>query len=191
MTPEQLFVYTEEVNIHAQLALSNFVTFQNIVHNHEDRQRREAWMHLQSFLSHFGMVSKLLYAPSSRAQVSRERARILRDHLETDSSSALNDRDARNAVEHLDERMDNWLTQEGKGILESVFPNRRAYDYLSKERWVVRRVYLVEEDIFITQESDGPKEMALQPLAEELSRIISVSNQRLSNDSPYHIIQPS
>ena len=49
MTPKQMFVYTEEVYIHAQLALSNYTTFQNIINDPAARQSREAWMFLQSF----------------------------------------------------------------------------------------------------------------------------------------------
>lgn len=190
MTPEQLFIYTEETYIHAQLSLSNYVTFRNIVIDEENRQRREAWMHLQSFLSHFGMVSKLLYAPSSKSQISKGRAKVLRGYLETDESSSLNDRDARNAIEHLDERLDNWLSQKDKGILEAVFTDRSQYQYLRKARWVVRRVYLVDEDIFITQEKNGPKEMQLHPITQELSRILTVCDTRLNNESPYQFIPP-
>lgn len=190
MTPEQLFIYTEETYIHAQLALSNYVTFRNVVADEKSRQHREAWMFLQSLLSHFGMVSKLLYAPSSRSSISKERAKKLSHHLETDESSALNDRNARNAVEHLDERMDNWLSQEDKGILECVFPDRKAYQYLSKDYWVVRRIYLIDEDVFITQEKDGPKEMQLQPIIKELNRILAVCERKMHNENPYHILQP-
>jgi len=158
VTPEQIYIYTEEVYIHSQSALSNYATFQNIVSDPESRQRREAWGFLQSFLSHFGMVSKLLYAPSARKQISRDRAEELRNYLETDENSSLNDRDARNAMEHLDERLDNWLSQEGKGVLECVFENKKGYDFLRKDRWVIRRVYLMEEQIFMTQDNKGPRE---------------------------------
>lgn len=107
MTPEQLFVYTEETFIHTELAIFNYITFQNIVGDRSSRQRRVAWMFLQSFLSHFGMVSKLLFAPSAKKNVSKQRALELQKHLETDEKSPLNDRDARNAIEHLDERLDS------------------------------------------------------------------------------------
>ena len=191
MTPEQLHIYTEETYIHAQLALSNYQTLLNIVNDPNSRQSREAWMFLQSFLSHFGMVSKLLYAPSSRQKISKDRARELRSHLETDTNSALNDRDARNAVEHLDERMDNWLEAEGKGILESVYENREEYDYLDKQRWVVRRVYLISESVFITEERDGPKEMALEPIVNELRRLLEICSDKLGGINPYYVIRPA
>ena len=190
MTPKQMFVYTEEVYIHAQLALSNYTTFQNIINDPAARQSREAWMFLQSFLSHFGMVSKLLYAPSSRRKISSDRARSLRTHLETDIHSALNDRNARNAVEHLDERMDNWLEASDKGILECVFEAKDKYDFLDKEKWIVRRVYLIEKAVFITEEDDGPREMPLQPIVDELWRLNNLCREKLDNHNPYHILYP-
>lgn len=190
MTPEQLFVYTEETFIHAQLALSNYATFQNIVRDPAARQRREAWMYLQSFLSHFGMVSKLLFAPSARSNISKQRAIEMQHHLETDTTSVLNDRDARNAIEHLDERLDNWLSVADKGILESVFETREEFNFLDLSRWAIRRVYLVSEEVFLTQETAGPEEMKLSPIIGELSRVITVCRKKLNENNPYTFIQP-
>ena len=187
MTREQLYIYTEEVSIHAQPALSSYQTFRNIVDNPESRQRREAWMFLQSFLSHFGMVSKLLFAPSGNARANG-RAIELRQYLDTDDASALNDRHARNAIEHLDERMDNWLDAQDKGILEAVFESAVDFEFLSKDSWIVRRVFLLAESAFITEERDGPKQMPLQPLVKELGRLLSVCDKRLKNERPYHIL---
>ena len=191
MTPEQLHIYTEETYIHTQLALSNYQTLLNLVNDPNSRQSREVWMFLQSFLSHFGMVSKLLYAPSSRQKISIDRARELRNHLETDTNSALNDRDARNAIEHLDERMDNWLETVGKGMLESVYENRGEYNYLDKQKWIVRRVYLIEESVFITEERNGPKEMALEPIVNELWRILEICTSKFGGVNPYYVIRPA
>ncbi len=191
MTPEQLHIYTEETYIHTQLALSNYQTLLNIVNDPNSRQSREAWVFLQSFLSHFGMVSKLLFAPSSNQRISKDRAKDLRKYLETDTSSALNDRDARNAVEHLDERMDNWLKTEGKGILESIYENREKYDYLDKQRWIIRRVYIIDESIFITEERDGPKEMPLEPIVQELRRLLGICSDKFGGINPYYIIRPA
>lgn len=75
--PQHIYIYSEETYIHTQLALSNYQTFRNIIDNHDTRQSREVWMFLQSFLSHFGMVSKLLYAPS-RSQRAKNRAQELK-----------------------------------------------------------------------------------------------------------------
>ncbi len=82
-------------------------------------------------------------------------------------------------MEHLDERMDNWLESEGKGMLESVYENREEYDYLDQQRWVVRRVYLIADSVFITEERGGPKEMALEPIVNELRRLLEVCSDKL------------
>ncbi len=191
MTPEQIYIYTEEVYIHAQVAWSNFITFNNVVSDPKSRQSREAWVFLQGFLSHFGMVSKLLYAPSARNEISKNRAKELRGFLDTTEESELNNRDARNAVEHLDERLDNWPSVEGKGILECVFENRAGYDFLEPDRWTIRRVYLIDEQIFITEETDGPKEMHLEPIANELSRLCAICNEKFDGHNPYFMVGPN
>ena len=191
MTPEQIHIYTEEIYIHAQVALSNYYTFNNIVADPNSRQSRESWVFLQGFLSHFGMVSKQLYAPSARKQISKDRAKYLRDYLSTNKKSELNNRDARNAVEHLDERLDNWLSVENKGVLECVFENRAGYEFLQPEKWIIRRVYIMDEHLFMTEEKDGPKEMCLEPIAKELNRICTLCNEKLGGHNPYHMIMPN
>ena len=137
-------------------------------------------MYLQSFLSHFGMVSKLLYAPSARNAVSKQRAVELQQHLVTDTASALNDRGARNAIEHLDERLDNWLASPDKGVLESVFESKADFEFINQSGWIIRRVFLIAEEIFITQETDGPKEMELAPIVSELQRLGSLCADKLN-----------
>ncbi len=187
MTPEQLHIYTEETYIHTQLALSNYQTFRNVVDNPHTRQYREAWIYFQSFLSHFGMVSKLLFAPSGNRRA-KGRANEFSAHLKTCNTSALNNRDARNAVEHLDERMDNWLDAGHKGILESIFESEKDFAYLSLDRWVVRRVFILAESLFVTEEREGPKKMEIQPLIDELSRLNNLCNVKLSSENPYYRI---
>ena len=179
MKSHQLYIYTEETYIHAQIALSNYRAFLHFVDDPSSRQCREVWMYLQIFLFHFGMVSKMLYAPSAKKTISKQRAKELRKHLEVDESSALNDPDARNVIENFDERMDDWLNEESKDILESVFENKSEYDGLDKKKWVIRRVYLVAESIFITEERGEPKEMELQPIVEALSRLLGVCLNKL------------
>lgn len=147
-------------------------------------------MYLQSFLSHFGMVSKLLFAPSARGSISKQRAIALQHHLDTDTTSALNGRDARNAIEHLDERLNNWLSVSDKGILESVFETRAELEYFSLSRWSIRRVYIISEQVFLTQEAEGPKEMELSPITSELNRVVELCHRKLNTESPYTVIQP-
>lgn len=190
MTPGQMHVYSEEVYIHTAIALREYDEFRSIVEEPSTRQAREAWVRLQSFLSHYGMVSKLLYAPSARKAISRERAQTLRGYLGVGEDSTMNDRDARNAIEHLDERLDNWLEQEDKGVPECVFENRADFACLSKDRWLVRRVYLIEEDVLVTEEADGQKEMPLAPVVDALRSLADQCRQTLTENNPYHSVGP-
>lgn len=183
-------MYVEEVLLHAQLAYSNYITFRNIVEDPAARQSREAWIFMQSFLSHFGMVSKLLFAPAARTEESRSRARELQKLLGVATDSELNNRDARNAVEHADERLDYWLSQEDKGVLESVFESRLEFQFLDPGSYVVRRVYLVEEDVFISQGPDGPLESGFGGLIQELNRIMAACQRHLGNHNPYAQLNP-
>jgi hypothetical protein len=41
-----------------------------------------------------------------------------------------------------------------------------------------------------TEEKDGPKKMAIQPLVEELSRLNGYCAGRMDKENPFHIIQP-
>jgi hypothetical protein len=72
-----------------------------------------------------------------------------------------------------------------------AFPNRKAYQYLNLTNWIIRRVYLIEEKIFITQEKEDPKEMELRPIITELERIIGVCEARLQNLNHNLLIEPA
>lgn len=189
MTPEQLHCYTEEVWLHAKIALREFDQLEALLNNPMTRQHREVWVVLQAFLTHAGMVSKLLSPPSS-APVSRHRGRILSQHLNVAASSPILNRDARNAIEHLDERMDNWLKGGHSGFLESVFQNRNEMNYLALSQWCVRRVLLLDEMVFVTQGKNNREETELLPLRDELCRIITECEARFNSSDPYSYIFP-
>src|SRR5687768_723951 len=108
MTPEQLYCYTEEVWIHATASLGAYRALQGLLANEDTRQMRIVWVALQGFLTHAGMVSKLLFPPASN-KLAKERGEALCAHIGVTETSPLADRAGRNSIEHLDERMDNWL----------------------------------------------------------------------------------
>jgi hypothetical protein len=189
MNAQQLHCYTEEVWIHARAALGAFEEMRRWLADARTRQRREVWVVLQGFLVHTGMVSKLL-SPPTKALVSRNRGETLRAHLNVPADSALLDRSARNAIEHLDERMDNWLKGGHSGFLECVFENRKAFEYLRKDRYCVRRVFLMEEMVFVTQGETDRDETMLLPLHSELVRIVDECEKRFSTDDPFHYVHP-
>lgn len=188
MTPEQLRCYTEEVWIHAQAALGAYHDLAPLLADDITRQRRAVWIVLQGFLVHAGMVSKLLSPPTKDA-VSKKRGEALRRHLDVGDGSALLDRAARNAIEHLDERMDNWLRGGYTGFLECVFPDRAALDFL-RGNWCVRRVLLADEMVFVTQEASGRADTRLVPLRDELVRVLGECEKRMDAGDPYRYVHP-
>src|ERR687883_503423 len=103
MTPEQLHCYTEEVWLQATIALYEYDGMLSLLKHPQERQNRFVWVHLQAFLAHAGMGSKLFW-PIRKTSLHQDRGREIRDHLEVNDSSPLYDRSARNAIEHLDER---------------------------------------------------------------------------------------
>jgi len=106
MDEQQKYCYTEEVLIHIEAALTELDLLRNLLGNPDTVQSREVWVRLQTFLTHVGMVSKLFFPPTGN-KVSQQRGTDLQSHLEIDDKNPINNRDARNATEHLDERMDN------------------------------------------------------------------------------------
>ena len=189
VTPEQLHCYTDEIWLHAVIALNEFDAMQELLTDPDYRQHRGVWVRLQAFLSHTGMVSKLFSPPTGNA-LSKDRGKKLSQHLNVLSTSPLINRAARNAIEHLDERMDNWLQNGKTGFLECVFLNRAKFDFLDKSRWSIRRVLLLDEMVFITEGQSSQQEMALLPLRDELKQIVKECEYRFKNDNPYSYVHP-
>lgn len=189
MTPEQLHCYTDEVWLHATIALEEYQSMQKLLDDVDTRQHRAVWVRLQSFLSHAGMVSKL-FAPPTKNSISKDRGKKLSKHLEISKTSPLLNRSARNAIEHLDERMDNWLKGNQSGFLECVFMDRQGLNYLDTSRWSVRRVLILDEMIFVTQGNSGRDETELIPIRDELQRVVSKCEERFQTDDPHHYVFP-
>ncbi|MGJ7462078.1 hypothetical protein ACR80S_13330 [Halomonas sp. MA07-2] len=189
MSPEQLHVYTEEVMLHTLVAQREFGRLMELLVDPEERQRREVWIVLQAFLAHVGMVSKFFF-PATRDPLSVQRGKTLREHLNVAEGAALVGRTARNAFEHLDERMDNWLRTDKAGILESVFPDEAALRYFSAERWAIRRVLILEPLQFVSEERGGRTFTLLAPLVRELEQLRRCCATRIASDDPHHYVGP-
>ncbi len=141
-------------------------------------------------VSTFAMISKYL-SPISPRGIKKDRMDILREKLSIGSDSEVLPRAARDNVEHFDERIDNWIGSDANTILEIVFPDRKGYDFMSSSENSIKRVLLLEELVFISEERDCSKfELELQPLFEEVERIGSEASSWIQNSSPYHFISP-
>ena len=189
MNDLELTWYMQEISMHG---LGAEIDFQNLIetlNNPEARQTRFVWFHLSSFLSHAAMVSKYL-DPISPNTLKRERMNVLRERLNVTEQSKALPRDARDNVEHFDERIDNWVGGDA-AILELVLDNRAAYDYLRVPRKRVKRILIQEDLVFVSEKRDCTKfELELAPLYEELKRIGEAAQQWIDRGSPCSFIYP-
>lgn len=150
------------------------------------RQTRIVWFHLTAFLAHGAMISKYL-SPINPQGIKRQRMKALREKLNVDDASDVLPRDARDNVEHFDERIDNWIGANGQTIFEMVLADRSAYEYLHANEKRIKRVLLENGLIFISENRDGRKlELPLQPVADEVKRIVQEAERWMENESPYH-----
>ena len=117
-------------HVQAHLAIEAYIRLHETVANAATRQRREVWAYVQSALSHAAMISKYM-DPPKKSPLSKARAKALKEVLVVDETSPVFSRNARNNVEHLDERLDLWMGAGEKPFLEYVFDSRKDYDYLN------------------------------------------------------------
>ena len=194
ISPAHRNLLVEEVLVQAHLAIEAYIRLRITVANAETRQRREVWAFIQSALSHTAMISKYM-DPPKKSQLSKARAKALKDLLVVDETSPVLSRNARNNVEHLDERLDLWMGAGEKPIIENVFDSRKDYDYLNppeagERRKFTKRVYLIDEDTFMSQGQEGLEEIDLAELMTEITRIQRVAESFLAEDNTIVRIHP-
>ena len=189
MNDHELTWYMQEIAMHGLGADIEFSRLLETINNPDMRQTRIVWFRLTSFLSHVAMISKYLSPIRSRG-IKEERMNLLRDKLNIAANSDIFPRDARDNIEHFDERIDNWVGNENT-ILEIVLDDREGYNFLRVNEKRVKRVLLHKELIFISEKRDGSQfELELQPLFTEVKRICNETEEWIKNSSPYHFIYP-
>jgi len=154
MDDHQLTWYMQELAMHGLGAERDFRAFKDALANPDLRQTRIVWFHLSAFLAHAAMISKYL-SPINPNGIKRDRMKALREKLNVDAESEVLSRDARDNIEHFDERIDNWVSADASAILEIVLDDRAVYDYLSSYEKRIKRVLLENELIFISEKRDG------------------------------------
>ncbi|MBN2965336.1 hypothetical protein JWV37_11135 [Sulfurospirillum sp. T05] len=190
MNNHELTWYMQEISMHALGAEIDFKNFLEAVNNEETRQTRTVWFHLTSFLSHAAMISKLV-SPISPRDVKAERMNLLQEALNIESNSEVLPRNARDNVEHFDERIDNWVGTDSSTLLEVVLQNRTGYDFMNVDAKRVKRLLLLDELIFISETRNTDKfELKLQPLFNEVKRIGDEAGAWIERNSPYNFIYP-
>lgn len=173
-------VLVEEVSYQASMALPHYELAESYLNNFETRQNRAVWAHIQAFLMHAGVISKLAHPPRQAAQ----RGDLVRRLLEIEEASPIFDRNGRNNVEHLDERLDLWLSDTSRPLLEIVLANEAGLEFLTAERPLasqprIRRVLLLDSMTFISEGRHGPERTDLKALKEEVVRIGKLASSLL------------
>lgn len=190
MNDHELTWYMQELAMHGLGAEIDFTNLLQSLGNQDTCQTRIVWFHLTSFLAHAAMISKYL-SPINPRGLTKDRIDLLREKLHIEDGSDVLPRDARDNVEHFDERIDNWVGDNAKTILEIVLDGRPDYNYLRADESRVKRILLQNEMIFISEKRDGSKfELSLQPLFEEVKRIGNEAGAWIDNSSPYHFLYP-
>ncbi len=172
--------------MHASSALNAYSWLEEMLRSSSTRQSRAVWSAVQSFLAHAAVVSKIL-DPIRPDQAKQNRSDSLRAHLGVKEDSALLPRDARDNLEHIDERIDRWVRAQETGILEMVFEDRPGFEYICAGGSAVRRVLILDEMAFISEDRSGRKiETNLASLAELLRDLVVNCAHKLETESPYH-----
>ena len=148
MNDHHLTWYMQEISMHAYGAEVDMKRIYELLANPETIQSRLVWFHLASFLSHVGMISKLV-SPISRNAMASARGAVLKAALNVAATSEVLPRNARDNTEHFDERIDNWVSANAGNIIEIVLPDQDGYNYLRGNEKRVRRVLLKQEFVFI------------------------------------------
>ncbi len=183
MDDHELTWYMHELMMYGLGVSRDFEQLQTALADPATRQTRIFWFHLTGFLSHAAMISKYL-SPINPRGVKQARMSALRSKLGVDDSSDILPRNARDNIEHFDERIDNWVGQEGQTILEIVLDDRSGYHHLSADQKRIKRVLLEKEMIFISENRNGSKlEIELHSLAAEALRISDEAEKWVANES--------
>ncbi len=186
MDKYHLHWFTDEIYLHSSSAIASYQHLLHLLGDTKTSQSRDIWFVLLSFLTHAAMVSKFL-DPVGSDKDKKERGEMLRGYLGVPSDSPILPRDARNNLEHIDERIDRWAQRGDTKIMEMVFDDRAGFDYIYESGGAIRRVLIAEEMIFISEDHEGRRtETALRPVFDSLSKLHSVCSEKLRTDSPYH-----
>lgn len=182
--------YMHELAMHSWGVDREFRALEAAIADSYTVQTRIVWFHLTSFLSHASMISKYL-DPIRKNKIQKQRMDVLRKKLGVDRHCHILSRDARDNVEHFDERIDNWVGQGKQAVLEVVLPDRAGYDFLAADGKRIKRVLLAAEMVFVSEKRDGCKlEFKLRPLAADAKKIGDNATRWIVDESPYHFIFP-
>lgn len=183
----------EEVYSHCIYALQNFEAIRLQLANPAEIQNKMLWAYLQTALTHSAIVSAYLF---STKEGTAARTSFLCGAFIPSEDSPLKNKQARNYLEHIDEKFDVWMnkTDRFSSILEIVLQNRAGFNYLYSDDNFIRRVLLKEEMIFIFQKNSNIDEIELNPIIAELETLAKNGDEYMNklqkDDNGFHLIMP-
>lgn len=174
--------------MHASSAIAGYTHLLHLISDNKTRQSRDVWFVLLSFLTHAAMVSKLL-DPIHPNNTKENRGKVLRAHLGVPEDSAVLPRDARDNLEHIDERIDRWVQNGDTKIMEMVFEDRVGFEYICEGNGAIRRVLIADEMVFISEDRNGSRiETSLTLVFESLQKLHAECVHKLQTESPYNYL---
>lgn len=143
--PYAISFYETVIDEHLHLAVMAFAMFREIADQGEDAVK--ASIYLNSALSNCAAIARY-FDPSRKYAFTEVRTHYLRQAYGIDEKSVILDRNLRNFIEHLDERIDIWLESDPAGpiIPSTIFASNSIVDDGFGH---VFRVIDAENDIYV------------------------------------------
>ncbi len=164
--PYKVF-YIESIKINCEIAFNSVEIVNQEIENHEKTNEINYNLvlgNIQNIILQAGNISKYFF-PITKSEISLDRAKELREIFLIKNSNVLRNKKLRNAIEHLDEKMDVFFQTFKAG---NFFPAYIGYEQENKENLnVFFRAYFLDSQRFVIL-NDSFK---ITPLMEELERI--------------------
>jgi hypothetical protein len=173
----------DEVDTQAILAISSFEKMEALLKNVDTRQTKEVWKYLQAFLAHSGILGSFIFKQGN-PEKTKAVTDYLQSELEVNEDSPIRERAGRNFLEHIEAfAIYAANRKDDKGIIQTVFNNRKGFKYLLSDRYYYKRTIILDEMIFAFQNQEAINELPLLPIIEEVRRIynnVDVARKKLN-----------
>lgn len=159
--------YIESIKINCEIAFNSVETVNQEIENFEKTNKINCNLvlgNIQNIILQAGNISKYFF-PIAKNEISLDRARELREVFLIENDSVLKNKKLRNAIEHLDEKMDVFFQSFKAG---NFYPSCVGYEHEFNERLdVFFKAYLLDSQRFVILNES----FKITPLMEEIERI--------------------
>lgn len=187
MDDHLLAIFQGELETQCQFVMMGAV---HVNANLERRDSTGVWFGLQAVLISASNASKLLWGAGRNKEEARrlhEARRRLRESVNVDDSSPLNNRRVRNSFEHFDERIDSWFTEsKHRNYIGRTIGDAGGNTFVFSDPTAAEEHVLFGHfDPSTTIVSFWDRSTALQPIVAEIEQILAaLKNIRLGPKAP-------